>query len=351
MSPADLLSQVSSYLRAAAFIVCAHLGLRLPLQTESTTLEIGGRSLGADVYRPSPALARQGTIVVVHGMTAHAQRDERIVGLCERLTLAGCVVVAPGYPEIAAFSTDAGIVDLLEQSLLAILADSSLVQPEGRLAVFSASFSALYVLMAACRPSLDGRTSSLCLIGGAYSAEAFATCLRQQDDNHFPRQVLLLNYLEHALGPHPHTVRALRAALEDNSFGRACPEFPQVFDELPEDERELYLRLREDQPFRKSVADRFIHKVEEIFDAHLVRFDALESSVVLLHGAEDEVLPASESARIYARLRQAKVGAWLEITPLIAHTTALRLTPALLPAVARLTSAFARFFRDAASPR
>ncbi len=341
---------MQSTLRSAAFVAATQAGIDVPAEVTSIDLPIAeDRALRADVYRPRGSAETRGTVLMIHGMTALGYRDPRIVALCRRLTLFGCTIVTPQYDEIANFEIGTELVDLVEQSVHAVLRHPRTAPRQGKIGILTSSFSTVFALMASCRPSMDGLTSSLCLIAGIYSGDVLLEILRRQDANDYPRHALMYNYVEDSIGPRPQVVQALRVALEDNSYGRTTAELPGFLESIDAEDRALFHRLCNDAEFRGEHAERFIVPIRDGIIERLQRLGSLGASVVLLHGEEDEVHPASESIAIHARLQALGVRTSLEVSPLLGHNKALALRPSLVPAVARIVASFARFFRDVAA--
>jgi pimeloyl-ACP methyl ester carboxylesterase len=314
-------------------------------ETREIFLDLDGRRITADVYRPVGARATAGTILFVHGMTAFAQRDPRIVDVCRHLTISGCAVVAPRYDEFATFSTDPATIGLIEQTIAALVRDPDLAPPGGRVGVFSTSFSAGYCLIAARRPETAALVRALCLIGGIYSAEGIERLLLDPHGDLFARQVVLLNYLHLATGARPGVARALRAALEDGSYARALPELPRVLEALPAEDRDLFSRLMTDHELRLSYRES-IRPALAAATAELSDLETLDAPVVLVHGEQDPVMPSSESRRLFEALVRSGADARLDVTPLLGHSDVVRLGPEIVPAMARLLGSFGLFFRE-----
>lgn len=334
-----------SRLRAAAFLLGKYFGRAPRAEAREILLDLDGRRVPADVYRPAGARATAGTILCVHGMTALAHRDPRIIEVCRLLTISGCAIVAPRYDELAAFSTDRVTIERIEQTVAALVHDPDLAPPGGRVGVLSTSLSAGYCLIAARRPRTAGLVRALCLIGGIYSAEGIERLLLEQDENFFARDVVLLNFLHLATGARPGLERALRTALEDNSYARATPELPRVLEALPAEDRELFSRVRNDRELRRSYRERIRPALGEA-TAEVFDVETLRAPAVLVHGERDPVAPPSESRRLFEALERKGAEASLTVTPLLGHMEAVRLGPGLVPAMARLVGSFARFFRE-----
>ncbi len=342
----DMAGRASAAVRSAAFIGCKHVGHLPGVNLATTTLDLGDRIIPADVYRPRRSARPRSTVVLVHGSTGHGHRDPRIIELARLMTLFDSTIVVPLYEEIAAFHVSPGCSTRVENTLSAMLRRPSLLPDHGRIAVFATSFSCIYGLAAAGRPSVADRIGALCLIGGVYTIDPPLRALEREDESTFGSDLVLFNYLEASIGPAPELKRAFQTALADNSFRREEPELPAVLASLSPESRGLFSRLRRDVDLRRSHGQRMRPALLEL-EQQAGDLASLRARVTLMHGAGDTLVPASETDKLRARLAGAGVAVHCEISPLIAHMEAIRLRPGMAAAAARLISSFARFFHEA----
>jgi pimeloyl-ACP methyl ester carboxylesterase len=333
-----------SHLRAAAFALGKYFGRVPRTEAREIQLDLDGRRVPADVYRRVGARATAGTILFVHGATVYAHRDPRIVDVCRHLTVSGCAIVAPRYDELAAFSMDRSTIERIEQTIASIVRHPDLAPPGDRVGVFSTSISAGYCLVAARRPRTAPLVGALCLMGGLYSPDGLER-LFLADEHPFARDLVLLNFLHLATGARPGVERALRAALEDDSFSRTMPELPRVLETLEAEDRALFARVRTDRELRLSSLEQIRPALAELM-AEASELGTLTAPVVLVHGENDPIAPPSESRRLFEALERSGADARLDVTPLLGHMETVRLGPELVPAIARLVGSFARFFRE-----
>jgi acetyl esterase/lipase len=329
-------------LRSLAFISRMSFGPP-PKAVDVQRTELGADRIPADIYRAAGGRSR-GTILSVHGMTLLGYRDPRIVKLCTVLSLSGHTIVNPHYAEIADLRVDLTSVDRVVDTIRAVTADPDLCPPSGRMGVLAHSFSAGLALSGMTRPEAEERVSVICTIGGAYNFDtALEAVLGRQDENHYPRRVLLWNFLHHSIGRRPGVERALRTALEDNGYKRQVPHLPQVLATLDPEDRELFLGLQNDPRVRLYHLERFRPMMEPMARA----MDLLEEvrlPVILVHGLHDTVVPASQARELYDRLRRRGVPVRLDISPILDHNRRYLGLRMLAPAK-RIVQTFAQFFR------
>lgn len=327
--------------RSLAFITRMNFGP--PPAVEISTTELGPDRIRADVYR-APGRRSRGTILSVHGMTIFGGRDPRIVKLCTMLTLSGHTVVSPQYEEIADLRVEPASLDHLVDSVRAITDDPDLRPPSGRVGMLGHSFSAGMALAAAARPEAEERVSVVCSIGGAYQFNsAVEALLGSQDENHYPRRMVLWNYLYHSVGRRPELQHALRVALEDNGYDREEPLLPGVLAALDGADRDLLLRLDDDPQFRLHHLERFRPAMAPIAEV-MEQIEEIRVPVILVHGLHDTVVPASQARELYERLRRRGIPVRLDISPLLDHNRPYIGLRVIAPAV-RMVQTFSHFFR------
>jgi pimeloyl-ACP methyl ester carboxylesterase len=310
---------------------------------EISTTELGPDRIQADIYR-TPGSKSRGVILSVHGMTLLGYRDPRIVRLCSMLSLSGHTIVSANYEEIADLRVDLASMDRLVDTIRAVTADPDLRPPSGRIGVLAHSFSAGLALAAIARPEAAERVSVFCSIGGAYEFDvAVESVMGRQDENHYPRHLVLLNFLHHSIGRRPGVQRALRAGLEDNGYQREEPHLPRILASLDSEDRELFLRLQDDPQFRLYHLERFRSMLGPINRAMGGCLE-VRLPVILIHGLNDTVVPASQAREMYSRLRQCGVVVRLDISPLLDHNRPQLGLRLMAPAVSMLRT-FSMFFR------
>ena len=239
---------------------------------------------------------------------------------CRILAAAGHHVAAPFVPSYLALTPDArAIADFIR-----VFDAIEFAAPP---VVFSISFGSLLAFaLAAQRPDAVAR---LVIFGGyADFHETMRYCLTGEGRDPLNQSVVLMNLLDHI--EHSGDVGAHWRAFCERTWGRpelkACERFVPIAEELaaqvPEAVRELFLVGVGAVPGAWAVAEPALAR----FDArdldprpHLER---VRCRVDLVHGADDDVIPYTQSHALAALLPNADVH--VHITGMYGHTGAHR---------------------------
>ncbi len=315
--------------------------------------EIGIGSDGdmqADVYRKAGAQSR-GTIMVIHGMTVTGNRDPRVVNLGRALAEAGYTAVAPLIPGIQDQQIRQSVYDDVALALQRVSEDADLC-PSGKVALLGPSFSGSAALIAAARPENIERVSSICTIGPyATIVGAFDFFFHAEKPDEYGKTIVLWNFIEYGIGKNKAVLQALKLATLDNGHRRApedC-ELPAYLESMKAKDRELFERLRHDHEFRLQLWEKEIinHPALEEIKPGIecaANLRAGMAPLTLIHGRDDDVIPASESEALYKRAQELGIPARLCITDLISHGDH-GLTLGMIPQAFELAQAFAYFFK------
>lgn len=292
--------------------------------------------------RYAPAHAPRRLALLVSGLHPAGIDEPRLVGLAQRLAESGLTVVTPDIPELSRFEISRAITDDIEQVALWLL-DTSGLSPDGRIALMGISFSGGLSIVAAGRPSLKDRTAFVFAFGG-------------HDD--LPR---VLHYLctgedppgHERFAPHDYGVAVILLAIAD----RVVPpeQAPALRDGIrrylwashldrvdrPAADREfafvraLAARLPEPSgTLLRYVSDRDVARLGPRLLPYMGEYGrdpALSVSrspkpsapVFLLHGTDDNVVPAVESQYLADDLR-GHATVHLLLSGLISHAEADR---------------------------
>lgn len=297
-------------------------------------------SIRARLYIPV-GTARQ-TVLLVSGLHPAGIDEPRLTGLARRLAEANVTVVTPEIRELSNFDVTPAVTDHIEDAALWLAAKSGLA-PAGRIGLMGISFSGGLAVVAAGRPSLRDRLHYVFSFGGHDDLrrvlEYFCTGL---ESNHagisapaphdYGVAIVLLTVADRLVPPEQLAPlrEALRRFLWASHLDRvdkrgAEREFAAVRDvarTLPEPAATLLQHVN-----ARNVADlgpllrpyiRFYVDRPALSPALSPRPSA---PVYLLHGRDDNVIPASESERIADRLR-GHVPVRLLVTDLISHAEA-----------------------------
>lgn len=306
-------------------------------------------SVRARVYAPRRTARR--TVLLVSGLHPAGIDEPRLVALARYLAETNVTVVTPDIPELSRFEITPILTDRIEEAAAWLAADPSLT-PAGRIGLMGVSFSGGLAVVAAGRPSLRHRLLYVFSFGGHDDLrrvlDYFCTglepeCLtsepvRQkrrnatQPPHDYGLAVVLLNVVDRIVPP--DQVAPLREAvrrflwasyLDRTDKAGAEREFSALRARartLPEPAATLlgYVNSRD----VTHLGPRLHPHLGRFVDAPALspsRSPAPSAPVFLLHGLDDNVIPASESQYLSDRLR-GRAPVRLLLTNLISHAEA-----------------------------
>jgi dienelactone hydrolase len=119
--------------------------------------------LRARLYEPARSARR--AALLTSGLHPAGIDEPRLVGLARQLSSNGLAIVTPDIPELSRFEITPAITDAIEQAAGWLAADSGLA-PDHRVGLMGISFSGGLSVVAAGRPSLSGRVAFVFAFGG-----------------------------------------------------------------------------------------------------------------------------------------------------------------------------------------
>ncbi len=307
----DLLSTLR-FVRSMLFAPDRQLGEPVPLETPEGPIP-------ADVYRPRGR--PWGSVMVLHGLALRGYRDPRLLRLGWALADCGLVAVLPQVQAMADLRLHPLAWPTIAHSLAAVAKDPSLRGPR-RIGIFAPSYAGGQALLAATRPEVVGDVSALMLVGAyADGRSLLRHVMATTDADPYGRLILVRHALEATGDLSPGLASAIDAQLVDLGLSPEPARLPAVLATLDADERERFLTLRDDAEARLAFADEVLARHGEVIDTLSVTsaLDLLEAPVALLHGANDPVIPSSESAFIHQALRRKGKPVRLCTTRLLDH--------------------------------
>jgi dienelactone hydrolase len=306
-------------------------------------------SIRARVYAPM-GTARQ-TVLLVSGLHPAGIDEPRLPALARRLAEASVVVVTPEIPELSRFEITPNLTDRIEQAAVWLAVESGLAS-NGRIGLMGISFSGGLAVVAAGRPSLRNHLLYVFSFGGHDDlrrvSEYFCSGLEPDALAHDGLQpgvtkairpphdygvaIVLLTVAEHLvppeqLAPLRDAVRRFLWAsyLDGVDKSQAEREFAALrglAPTLPEPSATL-LKYVNDRDVAQ-LGPQLLPYIGFYVDAPALspsRSPEPSAPVFLLHGRDDNVIPAAESQHMADRLRgQAPVR--LLLTDLISHAAA-----------------------------
>ena len=297
-------------------------------------------AMRARVY--SPVGTAHQTVLLVSGLHPAGIDEPRLTALARRLAEANVTVVTPDIPELSRFEVTPVVTDHIEAAALWLATESKLA-PTGRIGLMGISFSGGLAVVAAGRASLRDRLLYVFSFGGHDDLRRVLEyfCTGSEGDsmaNPLPAPhdygvaIVLLTVAERLVPP--EQLEPLREAvrrflwasyLDRIDKPRATREFAalrEVARTLPEPAATL-LRYVNDRDVA-HLGPRLQPYIGFYVDAPAlspVLSPAPSVPVFLLHGQDDNVIPAAESRHLADRLR-GHVPVRLLVTDLISHADA-----------------------------
>ena len=360
--------QVLPYLRSAALVVRAadlqgpwlgrlsRWGTR-PVVAQDIDIPTRSARLRARVYSPAKGTSGR-TILLSAGLNPRGLDEPRLARLAHTIAERGVRVITPELPDLIDFRITPRLADQIEDAGSWAAGRPSL-SPDGRVGLVGISFSGGLSVVAAGRPALRDRVAYVVSLGGHGDLPRTLRYLstgRLPDGRVHPAHdygvVVVLHNVVEALVP-PDQVDALRKGVRtfllastiymtDPTRGaRMADDARSMEATLPDPARTLlhYVNTRNTAalaPLLEPCLPDFTS------DPALSpeRSPAPRARVFLLHGADDNVIPASETNQLAGSLAARGVPTRVLITPLISHAEVDR-TPAAVDVLALI-----RFWAD-----
>jgi dienelactone hydrolase len=354
------------YIAGAAFVVKA-AGIqgvaRSAANVESnaftetvTTVPWRGGTLRARVYRPSVSFER--AVLLVPGVHADGIDEPRMVGFARDLASARHAVLSVELPDLARYSITPRTTDMIEDAAQYLLTQKDLVT-DGRIGMMGISFAGGLSIVAAGRPSIRDHVAFVMSFGGHGDLPRTLRYLctgEQPDGTHRP--------------PHDYGVAIILLGVADRVVPseQAQPLRGAILAYLDASKLDMYDKAKAEQEFARAthmaaalpepahalmayVNQRDVTHLGPILLPHVTvlgadpalsaaRAPAPCCPVYLLHGTDDNVIPASESALLAETLRAHGVEVHRLATPLITHAEVDR------SATTRAIWALVRFWGD-----
>lgn len=270
----------------------------LPAPTrEELTLDVRGRPLHADLYRPPKP--RQ-AILLVHGLSRAGRRHAELVRLARLLAEHGALVLVPHFESLAAFRLDGREVEEIGAALAHLRGAS------GPVALAAFSFGAGPALVAAAEvPGLrlvgsfggyaDLRNVVAYVTTGVHTFGGRRYVERQEEYNRWKLLALLVGFVETA---RDRTV--LEAIVETKLDDPAIDTAARERDLGEEGRRMLALVLNRREDAVAPLLARLQPRAREALDrlSPLSAVPRLSARLLIAHGAGDTSIPFTESLRL-----------------------------------------------------
>lgn len=275
-------------------------------------------------------------VLLVPGVHAGGIDEPRLVKFARDVAATGRTVVTAELPDLKAYSITTRTTDMIEDAAL-WLADSGHA-PDRRVGLMGISFAGGLSLVAASRPSLRDRTAFVLSFGGhgdlprtlRYLCTGELPGGARRPPHDYGVAIILLGVADRMVPPEqvPPLRNAILAFLNASHVdvwdtAKAQVEFARAAEMasgLAEPARTLmnFVNTRDVARLGPMVLP---HVTE--FGGHAALSPAMAAPppfpVYLLHGADDNVIPAAESVLLAETLRTRGVDVWQLTTPLITH--------------------------------
>jgi pimeloyl-ACP methyl ester carboxylesterase len=282
-------------------------------EPESFTFEIAGRFSTADLYEAAPPA--RALIVLVPGLAPDGKDDARLVDLALALSRAHFTVLVPDMPSLAAQRVSPENIREIADALVYLAAQRDAGQPQ-TYGVAAISYAVGPALLATLEPDLSGKVDFLVGIGGYYDVNAviaYFTTGQYRDSAGGPWQHGTPNEFGKWLfvGANVQHVEDMRDRVTLLAIARRRQADPaaDVADLVPllgPEGRAIYDLLAHQDPGR---TDALVAGLPESLRTELAGLDlkgrdlaGAPRQVLLIHGRDDRIIPASESAALAAAL-------------------------------------------------
>jgi dienelactone hydrolase len=333
------------YVRAASLVV-RMAGLRgpwldrlasfqhVPVTTRDSTIAARAGRMRVRIYQPETRRAH--AVLLTGGVHAKGIDEPRLMKLARDLAVAGTPVVTAEIDDLLHYRITPKLTDSIEDAILWVAADPALA-PDGRLGVFGVSFAGGLSIVAAGRPRVAPHVAYVVSFGGHGSLPDVVRflCTGVQPDgtkrapHEYSLVVTLMNTAEEMVPA--DQVAPLRAAIMSNMKAQhlamvdqkaAAAEFTRtqtLTAALPEPARTL-MSLANERKVAELGPMLLPHTGGFTGDPALspANHPTVTAPVFLLHGADDNVVPAIESRRLATAL-EGTAPVHLLVTSLITH--------------------------------
>jgi dienelactone hydrolase len=340
------------YARAASFIVrAAGLGGRAEAFANSQARRVVVRprhqvttrygEVPARLYEPEGAADR--TVLLVPGIHSMGIEEPRLTALADDLAGAGLRVMAMALPDLQAYRITLRATDVIEDAVK-WMSERPDLAPDGRVGIVGISFAGGLSISAASRPAIRDKVAFVLSFGGHGDLGRVMRYLTTGEapqvdglETHPPHDygvaVILYELADRGVVP-ADQVAALREGIETFllasqltlvSMDQANATFAKA--------REMAKQLPEpSQTFMNYVNDRAVGKLGPALVPYLNQLGTDDPAVspqrvehpasaplFLLHGSDDTVIPAAESAIFGEDLRRKGADVHVLLSGLITH--------------------------------
>jgi len=296
----------------------------------------------------TPTRKEKGLIISFTGFSMQGYQDVRIAAVNNAFANMGYRVITPQISTIDALCIHPRAIEEVKQAIISISANPVLNPNKHKPAIFAPSFTAGIAALAVAE--LPAQTvSAMCLLGSFCHFEStiqFALGNPNKTDD-YGMHVILKNFLPYAIGDKPELEAILQTALADNGLRRKEPQLPALLQQVSKETSDFYGQLKNDAGYRQALIQQAYTKIPD-FNSWKNRLDLsqhahkINCKVAIVHGKDDDVIPASESVLLHQLIHAQNPQVRLEVSPLLSHGDP-KFGWKVLGEVASLARAFAYF--------
>jgi dienelactone hydrolase len=295
-----------------------------------------GGALKARVYRPAHGTGRP--ILLVPGVHASGIDEPRLVGFARDIAATGHPVLTVELSDLTHYAITTRTTDMIEDAAAWMLAHDGYHGSDGRIGMLGISFGGGLSVVAAGRPSIRDRVGFVMAFGGhgdlPRTLRFLCTGVQPDGSKRAPHDyglaIVLLGAADQVVPP--AQVAPLRASIL--SFLEASRlDMLDKAAAAHEFERARALALNLDEPARTYMDYVNARDVSHLGPVLLPTVSRLggdpalsparsplpAAPVYLLHGTDDNVVPAIESTLLGRQLEQSHHDVHVLLTPLITH--------------------------------
>jgi len=309
---------------------------RHDVSSEDVTVPTRTMSIGARVYRP--VRARGPALLIFPGVHGGGVDEPRLVSMARQLAAAGGTVITVPLPDLRAYRLTVRSVDMIED---AIVWASRTFGTDGRIGVAGISFAGGLTLVAAGRPGVSDRLTSVFALGAHADlprvlrylcGEGVPATLPPPHDYGvvlFLRESLTHVVPAEQIAPLDHALVTFldASSAEGMNPARAKQLFEGARAEeaaLPEPSHTLMraVNARDVRTLGRALGS-FAEEVGGAPELSPARSPATRARVFLLHGTADSVIPSTETLALQAYLTaRGNPPVQVLLTPLVTHADA-----------------------------
>lgn len=342
---------MQTFQRTSQFLYFTNFPKTENIEVTACEIQSSQRTFPAKLYQKHSV--NEQLIVLINGFGIEGSNDQRIANLAFALSQAGYRVLCPSFDSLNSLSIHPKTVTEMQEAFRSIANNKSWC-PDGKFSLFVPSYTAGMALIAINMKDVQEKIKSIVCVGSYANIESSINfVLGQNDIDDYGRNILFKNFYADVFGTDNQLDKIVQVALEDNGYKRKEEEcmLPKVLEEASPADRLIWDIYQRDIPWRKEFIERALKnnpKYHNWFkDLNVIdHLEHIQCAVSLVHGANDLVIPSTESAIIYNKIFENNKQVHFLATPLLDHGD-IQLSSSILSDGIKLFKSFYFFFKHA----